>query len=73
MRKIGQEFDGIKNNTYYDNDKEGVLVKTSTDIAPIIKTNKELYTRNDGYSPGKDFKRIAFCSYNNFRNLDKRI
>ena len=53
MRKIGQESDGIKSNTYYDNDKDGVLVKTSTDIAPIIKTNKELYTRNDGYSPSK--------------------
>ena len=24
-----------------------------------IKTNKELYTRNDGYSPSKDLKRIA--------------
>jgi hypothetical protein len=59
MRKIGQESDGIKSNTYYDNDKEGVLVKTSTDIAPVIKTNKELYTRNDGYSPSKDLKRIA--------------
>ena len=41
MRKIGQESDGIKSNTYYDNDKDGVLVKTSTDIAPVIFTIKE--------------------------------
>jgi len=59
MRKISEEIDKNVKETYFDNDKDGVVHKRSIDVEPILKNNKELYNHNDGYSPGKGLKRIA--------------
>jgi|TARA_R110000803_G_scaffold63514_3_gene124188 hypothetical protein len=58
-RKILEDKDGLITNTYFDNDKDGVIQKRSQDFKPIIEHNKKLYNQNDGYSPGKGLKRIA--------------
>ena len=59
MRKISEETDKHITETFFDNDKDGIIQKRSLDIGSILETNKKLYTQNDGYSPNKGLKRIA--------------
>ena len=59
MRKISEETDKHITETFFDNDKDGIIQKRSLDIGSILETNKKLYTQNDGYSPDKGLKRIA--------------
>jgi len=59
MRKISEETDKHITETFFDNDKDGIIQKRSLDIGSILETNKKLYNQNDGYSPDKGLKRIA--------------
>ena len=40
-RKILEDKDGLITNTYFDNDKDGVIQKRSQDFKPIIEHNKK--------------------------------
>ena len=40
MRKISEEIDKNVKETYFDNDKDGVVHKRSIDVEPILKNNK---------------------------------
>jgi phosphoenolpyruvate synthase/pyruvate phosphate dikinase len=45
--------------SYYFESDGKMTVKTTQDVNPILKKNKQLYTLNDGYSHSKDLKRVA--------------
>lgn len=50
--------DGIHNRIHLDH--EGALTfERIQDVEPILEHNKRLYTMNDGYTPSRDFRRVA--------------
>ena len=60
MAKVrATEFnDGIK--TRYLQESDGKLtINNEQNLNPLMERNKKLYTANSGYTPSKDFKRIA--------------
>ena len=49
---------GVK--TRYIQESDGKLtINNQQNINPLLERNKKLYTDNSGYTPSKDFKRIA--------------
>ena len=50
--------EGVK--TRYIQESDGKLtINNQQNINPLLERNKKLYTANSGYTPSKDFKRIA--------------
>ena len=50
--------EGVK--TRYIQESDGKLtINNQQNINPLLERNKKLYTDNSGYTPSKDFKRIA--------------
>jgi|TARA_B110000285_G_C14976691_1_gene539325 hypothetical protein len=47
----------ITDSIYVDENK--IIQERSIDAAPIIESNKKLYTHNDGYSKSRELKRVA--------------
>ena len=60
MTKVrATEWDaGVK--TRYIKESDGKLtINSQHDLNSLMDRNKKLYTHNDGYTPSKDFKRVA--------------
>ena len=50
--------EGVK--TRYIQESDGKLtINNQQNINPLLKRNKRLYTANSGYTPSRDFKRVA--------------
>ena len=50
--------EGVK--TRYIQESDGKLtINNQQNINPLLERNKKLYTADSGYTPSKDFKRIA--------------
>ena len=50
--------EGVK--TRYIQESDGKLtINNQQNINPLLERNKKLYTANSGYTPSRDFKRIA--------------
>ena len=54
------EIDGLKRTDFISDEMEKkVVIKEQLAIDSHLKTNKELYTQNDGYNKDRTFKRVA--------------
>ncbi len=54
------DFNGDTVSTFhYDEMTDEVTIQRTQDCEPIIEHNKRLQTMNDGYSPSREFKRVA--------------
>lgn len=54
------EQDGLVTTKYHDDDSnKKIIIERNVDYKPILKHNKELYNKNDGYSKSRDLKRVA--------------
>ena len=50
--------EGVK--TRYIQESDGKLtINNQQNVNPLLERNKKLYTANSGYTPSRDFKRIA--------------
>jgi len=50
--------EGVK--TRYIQESDGKLtINNQQNVNPLVERNKKLYTADSGYTPSKDFKRIA--------------
>ena len=50
--------EGVK--TRYIQESDGKLtINNQQNVNPLLERNKRLYTANSGYTPSRDFKRIA--------------
>ena len=50
--------EGVK--TRYIQESDGKLtINNQQNINPLLERNKRLYTANSGYTPSRDFKRVA--------------
>jgi hypothetical protein len=38
----------------------GLVIHSVQDVAPVLERNKALQTHNDGYSPSRELRRVAF-------------
>jgi hypothetical protein len=54
------EFAGDVAHFWEDDGEGGGLVHSVQDVAPILERNKALYVANDGYSPSRELRRVAF-------------
>ena len=61
MAKIrSTEWNTDSTKTNYIQESDGKLtINNQQDLNPLMERNKKLYTANSGYTPSKDFKRIA--------------
>ncbi len=59
MRRL-LDHDGNVTTTHdYDELTDITTIQRTQDAEPIIENNKRLQTMNDGYSPSREFKRVA--------------
>lgn len=57
---VAPDFEGDVAH-YSEPDEDGGLVITSVqDVAPILERNKALQNHNDGYTPSRELRRVAF-------------
>ena len=57
---IAPDFEGDV-EVYSEPDGEGgLLIHSVQDVAPIIERNKAAMNHNDGYSPSRELRRVAF-------------
>ncbi len=59
MSKEIIEKDIVTTTAHYDDVNDRLTIERSQDIGAIIKNNKALYNETTGYTPSKDFKRVA--------------
>ena len=57
---IGPDFAGDVAHYAEDDDNGGLLIHSVQDVAPVLERNKALQTANDGYSPSRELRRVAF-------------
>jgi hypothetical protein len=43
----------------YDAPTGTSIIERAQDVSPILEANKILYTADDGYSPSREFRRVA--------------
>ena len=81
------QVEGLMKTTFINEElDEKIGIKQELNGDSHLKTNKELYNQNDGYSPSKGFKRVAsiptlaleilakeYNGTNNFIRLPKEI
>jgi hypothetical protein len=86
MKKETQ-VEGLMKTTFINEElDEKIGIKQELNVDSHLKTNKELYNQNDGYSPSKGFKRVAsiptlaleiwakeYNGTNNFLRLPKEV
>ena len=54
------EIDGLKRTTLIGDEMEKkIVIKEQLNINPHLKSNKELYNKNDGYNKDRTLKRVA--------------
>lgn len=53
------EFTGIREDLIFDDAENKVILHRYADVEPIIDQNKRMFTHNDGYSPSREWKRVA--------------
>lgn len=56
---MGDDPQQLKQAAIYDDASDALVIKTTEDVTPLLKKNKELYGLNDGYSPDRTFRRVA--------------
>ncbi len=57
LREIRIDANGILEEIFLDG--EDMHVRRTQDVEAILDDNKRLYTLNDGYTPSRDFRRVA--------------
>lgn len=57
-RILGQRGD-VTTHFHYDESDDRVTLERVQDTTAIIEDNKRLQTMNDGYSPSREFRRVA--------------
>lgn len=50
--------DGIRKDYRHDG-QGGVIVRVSSDVAPVLDRNKAMANHNDGYSQSRELRRVA--------------
>ena len=60
MAKVrATEWDAGTKTRYIQESDGKLTINNQQNINPLLERNKKLYTDNSGYTPSKDFKRIA--------------
>jgi hypothetical protein len=57
---IGPDFPGDVAHFAEDDGAGGLLIHSVQDVAPILERNKAMANHNDGYSPSRELRRVAF-------------
>lgn len=50
---------GVMESFHYDNSADNFIIETVADVGPVIENNKRLQNEGDGYSPSREWRRIA--------------
>lgn|GEM_PF-937839 len=56
----GADFEGDVVHFAEDDGAGGLLIHSVQDVAPILERNKAMANHNDGYSPSRELRRVAF-------------
>lgn len=59
MKKLLDANGGVVSTFHYDEMEDKTVVQQVQDVEPILENNKALQTFNDGYSPSREFRRVA--------------
>ena len=59
MKRLLDQHGGVISTFHYDPDGEKSTVETTQDVEPILERNKALQNQDDGYSPSREWRRIA--------------
>lgn len=59
MKRLLDHDGNVASVFSYDEMTDQVTIQRRQDVEPIIDHNKRLQTYNDGYSPSREFKRVA--------------
>ena len=59
MKRLLDHSGNVTSVFHYDEMTDLATVERTQDCEPIIEHNKRLQTFNDGYSPSREFRRIA--------------
>lgn len=57
---VGPDFAGDVAHYWEDDGAGGGLIHSVQDVAPILERNKAMQAHNDGYSPSRELRRVAF-------------
>lgn len=57
---VAPDFEGDVTHFSEPGENGDLLITSVQDVAPIIERNKRLQTLNDGYSPSRELRRVAF-------------
>lgn len=63
-RELLETVDGISEYIEFDDAAGTVTFRRISDVEPLIDENKRLSTLNDGYSPSREWKRVASIPLN---------
>lgn len=57
---IGAEHEGDVAHYSEPDGEGGLLIHSVQDVAPILERNKAMQNHNDGYTPSRELRRVAF-------------
>jgi len=63
-RHLLETVDGISEFLEFDDAADAITFRRISDVEPLIDENKRLATLNDGYSPSREWKRVASIPLN---------
>lgn len=52
-------YDGLATEVHYDEHDDSLTVNRVQDVEPILSRNKALYNLDDGYTPSREWRRVA--------------
>lgn len=52
-------YDGMVERLHHDETADRFHLETIADIEPVLERNKALQTEGDGYSPSREWRRVA--------------
>ncbi len=59
MKRLLSHDGNVTTTFHFDETTDMATIQRRQDVEPIIEHNKRLQTMNDGYSPSREFKRVA--------------
>src|SRR5690242_6057891 len=52
-------YDGIVERLHWDESEDRFAIELAADVEKVIERNKRLATEGDGYSPSREWRRVA--------------
>lgn len=59
LGRIRSAHEGVETVVHYDEHTDTLGLQRTQDVEPILERNKALYNLDDGYSPSREWRRVA--------------